>query len=183
MMHRVGPLLAAAAMLCAGCTVVGDPVAAPEPASPTSQTPTIRQTDDAGRRLPFDTKFPDRWSSNNDGTPYEPCTAVSESILRQFKLNPDSAQDTAAANHQTVRGCRWKFQEESADSVAQSVANAPPLNEYRSKHQGLFTFFPDVTIAGRQVLVFQIPDTSDCSAAVRSGNATVDTSASVFATP
>ena len=174
-------LLAISAITCAGCAVAGDPVAAPESASPTSQTPAIRQTDDAGRRLPFDTKFPDRWSSNNDGTPYEPCTSVTESILTQFKLDPQSAEDVAIANHQTVRGCRWRFTSDNANSVAQIAANAPTLDEYRSKNEGIFIFFPDTAIEGRQVQLFKIDDsTPECSAAVRSSNATVDTTVTLY---
>ncbi|MFT4127988.1 MAG: DUF3558 domain-containing protein, partial [Gordonia sp. (in: high G+C Gram-positive bacteria)] len=44
----------------------------------------MRQTDDQGRRLPFDTEFPQRWSDGNDGTSYEPCTALSPDRLTEL---------------------------------------------------------------------------------------------------
>ena len=181
MIRRAGPLLTLATLACAGCAVTGDPVAAPETTAPSSTPPsTIRQTDDTGKRLPFDTAFPDRWSSNNDGTKYEPCTAVSDQTLTRLGLNPASASDTAAANHQTVRGCRWKFIVDSANSLAQSVGNGPTLAEYRSKNDGIFVFLPTITISGREIMRFRIPDTSECTATVRSGGALVHTTVLTF---
>ena len=65
----------------AGCAAVkGRPVPVPLPSSASethaSVEPQIRQTDSMGRPLPFVTLFPNRWSGNNDGTPYEPCTSL-----------------------------------------------------------------------------------------------------------
>ena len=180
MIRLVGPLLAAAAMLCAGCAVTGVPVATPEPASPSTQTPTIRQTDNARQRLPFDTQFPDRWSSNNNGTPYEPCTAVSADTLRRFNLDPTTAKDAAVANHQTIRGCDWEFVDTRSDSLVQTVGNGPSLGEYRAKNESAFIFLPDTTVNGRRVLRFAIGESSECSAAVQSGTAQVITTVFVF---
>lgn len=160
-----------------GCSVPG--LATPEIGSSSSQSQGIRQTDDTGKRLPFDTKWPDRWSINNDGTSYEPCTAVTADTLREFKLDPASVEDVAVANHQTARGCRWEFINDSANTITQHVGNGPPLPEYRSENSEIFNFLPDITIKGRPVLRFQLDDET-CLASVQSGRAIVHSTASTF---
>ena len=167
-------------MLCAGCAVTGDPVAVHESVPPSSQTPAIRQTDDAGRRLPFETKWPDRWSINNDGTSYEPCTGVGERVLRQLNLDPDTASDAAVANGQTARGCEWSYASDKTNKLSQVVGNGPPLAEYRAMNKNDFDFLPDTVVQGRPVLRFVIIGPNECTAAVQSGTAQVITTVYIY---
>lgn len=167
------------ALALASCSVTGEPV--PQVDQPYSPAPTtaIRQTDDQGKKLPFSTKFPDRWSDNNDGTSYEPCTAVAGSTLRQFDLDPTSASDVAVANHQTARGCNWKFANDRANSISQFVGNGPSLDEYRTRNAD-FEFLPDVQIEGRQVLRYRIFGDDQCAATIQSGKSQVLTIAYLY---
>lgn len=147
--------------------------------APSEQT--IRQTDDAGNRLPFTTVFPDRWSTNNDGTPYEPCTTVTKQVLRQFNLDPQSVNDAAVANHQTIRGCEWNFDDNTDNSLSQTVADGESLPWYRNKNRDSFTFLPDIFIDGRRILRFRITNAGfECTTAVQSGGSQVLTAAFIF---
>ena len=65
-----------------------------------------RQTDDHGRDLPFRVTNPRRWNDQNDGTTFEPCTGLTEEILRELMIDPSSAEDAETSDAAT-RGCRW----------------------------------------------------------------------------
>lgn len=171
---------AALALAGAGCNVAGDALPTSGDAAQPTESSTIRQTDDAGNRLPFTTVFPDRWNMNNDGTTYEPCTAVTEPVLLQFKLAPNSVRDAAGANHQTIRGCNWNFADSESNSLTQVAGNGPSLQEYRAKNDPGFAFLPNVSIQGREVLRFRIAGEFQCTAAVQSGRAQVLTTVFMF---
>ncbi|MFV3114764.1 MULTISPECIES: DUF3558 domain-containing protein [Gordonia] len=175
-------------VICAGCTTNGDPIASvssPATAPPTS-TAGIRQTDDAGRSLPFTTEYPNRWSINNDGTPYEPCTQVSDEVVEQFGLRRDSVEDVAGSDFQTARGCRWTYVDDGMSSISQFVGNIlrPQLglDGYKAKNSAGKTWYPDTFINTRRVLVGSI-GAGVCSAYVQSGGAVVVTTVSRFDIP
>ncbi|WP_231742271.1 MULTISPECIES: DUF3558 family protein [unclassified Gordonia (in: high G+C Gram-positive bacteria)] len=167
-----------------GCTTRGAPQSV-STQSTVQSTPTaaIRQTDDAGRHLPFETKFPNRWSINNDGSPYEPCTQVSNKTLRQFGLVVDSAADMAGSDFQTARGCRWKYSDDDMSFVAQFVGDIIRRSEGLTGHKALNlagkTWFPDTSLNGRRVLVSSI-GAGACSVYIQSGSAVVVTTVSRF---
>ncbi|QMU19814.1 DUF3558 family protein [Gordonia rubripertincta] len=160
-------------------TETGQPVAAPSTAAPVSNAQEIRQTDDAGNRLPFETEFPNRWSINNDGSSYEPCTQVSVDVVKRFVLDPDSVGDVAASNFQTARGCEWKYVDDSRSSIAQFVGNLrrpeAGLSGHKESNAAGTTWLPDTEIDGRRVLRESMGP-GDCTVYVRSGNALVITS-------
>ncbi|UPG66351.1 MULTISPECIES: DUF3558 family protein [Gordonia] len=172
-----------AASLASGCSTNGDPAAITS--SPSSSTPiqTIRQTDDAGLRLPFDTDFPNRWSINNDGSPYEPCTQVPTEVLRNFGLNPSSVSDAAASDFQTARGCEWTFVDDNLSAISQYVGDIVHPQDGLDGHKALNSsgteWFSDLVMQGRRVLVGSIAP-SDCAVYVRSGDAVVVTSVIKF---
>lgn len=165
----------------AGCTLPG--AAQPELPRSISSSDIIRQTDAAGNRLPFTTTFPDRWSANNAGTDYEPCTAVTPAILREFNLNPSSVNDAADANHQTIRGCDWTFLDDAANTISQYVGGNGELtlNEYRDKQRGGFDeLMPDMTIKDRPVLRMRNIELGQCTVVIQSGGARVFTTLFVY---
>lgn len=142
----------------------------------TSITVEVRQTDDQGRSLPFKTVFPNRWSFRNNGTSYEPCTAVSSKALRVLGADAASVRDSASADSQTARGCSWTISAGDVKfaSVSQVVGNSPPLSEYKQARAGTVQWMPDISFAGRPALV----GTSligECEIHVRSGSAGVGT--------
>ncbi|MHC3003330.1 DUF3558 family protein [Gordonia sp. GN26] len=167
------------------CDVEGVPSAQPEAmasASSAAAAEPIRQTDDAGNRLPFDTEFPDRWSRNNDGTTYEPCTAVDDEQVRAFGLDPATVEDVAASNHQTARGCQWDLFEGDdilRPSLSQFVGNlegmgVDNLQDYKQLQSTDYNeWLDDVVIAGRTVVVSV--ERGSCDAFVQSGSAVVVT--------
>ncbi|MCR5976575.1 DUF3558 domain-containing protein [Gordonia jinghuaiqii] len=162
-----------------GCSVSGTPASESSRAHHSSSTPLIRQTDDAGRQLPFRTTFPNRWSINNDGTSYEPCTQVSESVVRQFGLDVESVSDVAGSDFQTARGCQWTFANNRLSFLSQSVGNmlSPDggLSAHKEEYSPGVTWLPDIEIVGRHVLLGSMA-ASDCGAYVTSGTAVVVTS-------
>ena len=168
--------------LVVGCSVAGEGQQVTEDSTgATATSTTVRQTDDAGNRLPFDTAFPNRWSINNNGTPYEPCTAIPEETVLSFKLDPKSVRDVAVADHQTVRGCRWVFSDNPANSLGQAVGNGEPsLAQYRHRQREVYEFLPSIEIAGREVLRYRTPNTSECSASIKSRDAQVFTTVLMF---
>ncbi|MGC4934045.1 DUF3558 family protein [Gordonia sp. DT30] len=143
---------------------------------------TIRQTDSEGRHLPFTTKFPDRWNSSNDGTTYEPCTAVTTAILQEFALDPSSVKDTAIANHQTARGCNWTFADNRFGRLSQFLGNGPTLNEYKVSKAPIIRWLPNIQIASRTIAV-GARDEDNCSTYLKSGSAVIVTSASIAINP
>ncbi|WP_411353200.1 DUF3558 family protein [Gordonia bronchialis] len=176
------------ALAVAGCSVRGEPVGVEDASSsvvatlPGTSTVGIRQTDDLGRRLPFTTVFPNRWSGNNDGTSYEPCTAASPAILGEANLDPQTVRDAAVADHQTARGCRWNFVGERLASLGQYLGNlagsdARDLAQYKASKR-VAHWYPDLVIDGRTVASNSLgPDS--CTTFVQSGQAVVATSVSL----
>lgn len=174
------------ALLLAGCGITTSGSA--EPASPlvesrvvdTGAQQDIRQTDDNGQPLPFQTTFPNRWNSGNDGTPYEPCTAASPTLLRALDLDPTSVQDAASADFQTARGCGWRAQSSSRATIDQFVGNQPRLKIYKEQQTATKNWQPDIAISGRTVAVANDPTSPMCDTFVESANALVITSAAVY---
>lgn len=165
-----------------GCATSGSPIPASQHLNSPTSGSTIRQTDDLGRKLPFENEFPNRWSINNDGTTYEPCTAVSENILVRFGLNPESVQDAAASDFQTVRGCEWEFVGSELSAVSQYVGNMlrpeEGLSGYRESNSAATTWLPATQIDGRPVLVNSLGP-GECAVLVESGRAIVFTNVSL----
>ncbi len=171
-----------------GCTQVGvvpgEPTsAAATPSESSDAKAAVRQTDDAGRRLPFTTGFPRRWSNGNDGTTYEPCTAANTSTLQSAGLDPLSVKDAAIADHQTARGCRWSYTGSTFHSLTQIVGNNGPLHEYKLKKSTSFVWRPDTSINMRLVAVGSVPELGECTAMVDSGRAIVFTRMSAYSDP
>ncbi len=165
---------AIAAFAATGCAVDGEPRSATT-ASPLGKTPSeaVRQNDDSGKRLPFTTTFPDRWSRNNDGTKYEPCTALTDAELADTGLDPHSVSDIALANRQTVRGCLWQYASLRNSSLSQGTGNAPTFEERITDRDWYKTSW-DIRIDGRLVMV-DSTGRYDCSTTVKSGDAPVVT--------
>ncbi|MDV7175920.1 DUF3558 family protein [Gordonia amicalis] len=181
-MRNVAGLLLAASLSVlplTACTTTGEAESASPAASLTSAGPTgIRQTDDAGAPLPFENTFPDRWSNNNDGTPYEPCTQVSAVALQTIDIDPSTVEDVAASNHQTARGCTWKFHGDRLSSMSHFVGNLlrpeAGLDGYKELNRAGSTWFADTEIKGRRVLSASMGP-GECSMIVQSGDAVVVT--------
>ena len=172
-------------LLLVGCDASGTAVSeisSQSSASVRASTPeTVRQTDDQGRRLPFTTRFPNRWNENNDGSKYEPCTSVRESALESVNLEPATVEDVAGADKQTARGCRWYFSGERFAQAAQFVGNITEPNRglegYKSQNDG-WRWFPDQVVGGRTIAVSSLGD-DHCATHVLSGLAIVHTSVSL----
>ncbi|MGV9860461.1 DUF3558 domain-containing protein [Gordonia sp. NPDC003425] len=164
--------------LVSSCSTDGNPVAQ-SGVSVTSTTQSIRQTDAQGRRLPFMTRFPNRWNIGNDGTTYEPCTAVAPSVLVSAGLDPSTAQDAALADFQTLRGCRWLYAGSTLGSVSQIVANAENLDAYKQRQSDVLRWFPDQSINGRRVAVGAFHAPGMCIAIVASGKSHVASTVSL----
>lgn len=140
----------------------------------------IRQTDEEGRRLPFTTVFPRRWSNGNNGTTYEPCTAADTAILDAAGLEPSSVKDAAIADQQTARGCRWTFTNREFMSLTQIVGNSDPLEQYKLEAPQSFEWRDDIYIDKRKVAVGAVPDLGECTALTQSGTAIVFTRVSNY---
>lgn len=168
-------------LLGVGCTTTdGQPLRAQSSTAAsettTTQTP-IRQTDAEGRPLPFRTEFPNRWNANNDGTKYEPCTAVSLEVLTENGIRPDTVRDAAASDSQTLRGCEWSLAEGQSSRAHQFVGNLDDPEDgiagYK-KANNYGVWLPDIVISGRAVAVSSL-DGVRCEAFVQSGSAIVST--------
>ncbi|QTI70608.1 DUF3558 family protein [Gordonia polyisoprenivorans] len=144
---------------------------------------TIRQTDSSGNPLPFATKFEDRWSDLNDGSPYEPCTALTGQELLSMGLAPDSVDDVALANHQTARGCLWRFSNSPTSNLSQAVGNYSSLARYKEEYDSTIEWQPDLTIDGRMVAIGIWLGQKSCVTNVQSGTAIVTTSVAVVGAP
>lgn len=140
----------------------------------------VRQTDADGRQLPFTTQFPDRWSKLNDGTAYEPCTALNSRELTDLGLNPTSVRDAAIANHQTARGCSWELIGSPTSIASQDTGNSPPLSAYKRQNVILIDWEPDIILDGRIVAIGTWKDQTSCTTNVQSGSAIVTTSVSIL---
>ena len=151
--HRIAPTLTAVcvsvALACsASCAVSGDPSPAVTDSAPTA-------------------------TINNDGTAYEPCTALSDTELLASGLDPKSVSDAAMANHQTARGCSWRHSGIRLSSIGQITGNKPTFEE-RMKLRSNFKTWWDLTIGGRLVMVD--PDSAaSCTVTVKSGRSPVST--------
>lgn len=181
---RASTLVLLLAVALPGCTTAGHPTASPtNPDSSSLAPPAIRQTDDAGRSLPFKTEFSNRWSINNNGTPYEPCTQVTRDQVDQFQLDAGSIRDAAASDFQTARGCTWTFRDDGRSFLTQAVGNMTEpeqgLDGHKQVNSGGITWYSDVILSGRRVILGSI-NPSDCGAYVRSGDAVVGTSITRF---
>ncbi|WP_414652029.1 MULTISPECIES: DUF3558 family protein [Gordonia] len=184
------PLLVLACVLAlSSCySIDGQPSAEVSPTASTGTAPstdTVRQTDAHGRPLPFNTAFPRRWSNGNDGTTYEPCTAATESILIANNLDPSSARDAAAADHQTARGCIWSLSDRRLASLSQFVGNQSDLDTYKQMNAQFVAWRADISMSGRRVAVATTPSIPECATFVRSGDAIVvsDLTISIDAPP
>ncbi|WP_372512450.1 DUF3558 family protein [Gordonia aquimaris] len=127
--------LVALAALTASCSQPRD--LTPESAPVDSTNPTgsyVRQTDSDGLPLPFVNRMPKRWNSSNDGSPYEPCTAMDQGTAAELGLDLNSVKDAAKVDGQTLRGCEWRYidAEEWSWSAYQMVADYDGLADYKS---------------------------------------------------
>lgn len=180
----INRILLTAILVCTlgGCTVSGQPTRQLS-ASKSSHAlgADIRQTDAARRPLPFSNSFPNRWNGNNDGTSYEPCTADARSAREALGIDESTVRDVAVADHQTARGCRWKFKERRLASLGQSLGNFDgSLSDYKAEPKLVkFSFREDRVIHGRLVSVFTI-ENDTCSVAVKSGKAIIVTSVDII---
>lgn len=149
----------------------------------TTTSTTIRQTADNGLRLPFNTKLPNRWSELNDGTDYEPCTALTYEELTALDIIPSTAADIALANHQTARGCGWSLSEPEYASLNQQVGNSSSLQAYSSRYANVLDWRPSININNRQVLVGVEAEQSSCTTVVQSNRAAVITTVDMPVNP
>ncbi len=164
--------LAVTTLTATACAVHGKPL--PTPLGTTStEIVSVRQTDDLGKRLPFTTQFPNRWSSNNNGTAYEPCTALTTTELADAGVDPQRVKDAALADHQTARGCIWELSDIRNSGISQSVGNKPTF-EQRAGDRRWYRASWDVSVDGRRVLV-DSRDAYTCMTTVKSGTASVAT--------
>jgi hypothetical protein len=165
------------AVTATGCATSSPSVTQPEHSTSTQSSPTTttRQTDEAGRPLPFETEFTERWSNLNDGSAYEPCTTLDSDEVTSLGLDPDSVSDAALANYQTARGCGWQFAEANTSTLSQGVGNDLPLPRYKEKYAVNINWLYDTTISGRAVAVGQQKGLHSCMTAVQSGSAIVTT--------
>ncbi|MGO3326671.1 DUF3558 family protein [Gordonia sp. (in: high G+C Gram-positive bacteria)] len=158
----------------AACTTKSD-----DSIATSSVTSGIRQVDDYGNHLPFDTRHDRRWSSGNDGTKYEPCTTLDDDGLAALNVEPLSAADAAGSNGQTLRGCKWRYTStDTGDrwNLSQFVGNSPGLDFAKTRRSGgINEWLPDETIAGRQVGVHIYTTGDQCDTYVQSGGASVIT--------
>lgn len=139
-----------------------------------------RQTDARGIGLPFVNTFRSRWNSANDGTDYEPCTALSKQELSEIGVDQGSVKDAAGTDGQTLRGCAWKYLNEldsvSRWRISQFVGNSASLKDDKERRSGSFeSWLPDVSVAGRVVGVHQTRSGDNCDTYVQSGLAAVST--------
>ncbi|MDH3052363.1 DUF3558 domain-containing protein [Gordonia sp. 135] len=178
--HAVASLSAVviASLGVSSCATSGTPLPALSSLSTASSESSVRQVDGAGNRLPFETAFPNRWSSNNDGTTFEPCTQVPKAAIEDLGLDENSVDDAAASDFQTARGCQWTFISDGRSRLSQFVGNIngtdTTLSGYKTLNSKTKTWFPDTLVAGRRVLVGSgMP--AECAAIVQSGSAIVTT--------
>ena len=135
-----------------------------------------RQHDSFGNPLPFVTKFFNRWNPGNNGTQYEPCTALAAAEISDLGLDPNSVKDVAIVDGQTARGCTWNAKKPIGEALYlnQKVGNSESLESYKAKYQYLGKWRPDVFIRGRQVGIEE-DGFGGCTTYVQSGEAGVIT--------
>ncbi|QRY63557.1 DUF3558 family protein [Gordonia sp. PDNC005] len=139
----------------------------------------IRQIDDNGLRLPFSTVHSRRWNAANDGTTYEPCTALAATQLEAHGIDPHSVKDAAGTNGQTLRGCSWDYVGDIRTEhwmLSQIVGNSTGLaNDKRMKSTTRDIWLDDQTADGRTVGLHAIAPNIQCDTYVQSGKAAVTT--------
>ncbi|WP_350339613.1 DUF3558 family protein [Gordonia sp. (in: high G+C Gram-positive bacteria)] len=158
----------------------------PDLTVPTSSTQTsagIRQTDAAGTTLPFETSFEKRWNSSNDGTTYEPCTAVDQEVADTVGLDLSTTADAALVSGQTLRGCTWNYAGEGIGgwTADQVVGDFESLESYKEDNK-FFDWHPDITLNNRKVGIAAMNDTS-CFTYVQSNDSGVATGAAYHRVP
>ncbi|MGK2379011.1 DUF3558 domain-containing protein [Gordonia tangerina] len=164
----------AVALALSACTASGP---ATEQPSMTLHSSAIRQTDEAGNALPFENTYPKRWNASNDGTPYEPCTAVDREVAAEIGLDFSTSKDAASVSGQTLRGCRWQYIDEDVSGwrANQVIGDFESLESYKAMNE-VFTWLPEIQIDGRRVGVAHQNDFS-CFTYVQSGGSGVVTEA------
>ncbi|WP_336820041.1 DUF3558 family protein [Gordonia sp. MMO-8] len=140
----------------------------------------VRQTDSLGKELPFDTSHPRRWNAANNGTPYEPCTALTASELAELGIDARSAEDAAGTDGQTLRGCIWDFVDSRAPAniwtLHQIVANSDSLVAHQKRVGGSTrTWHPNMQLGDRTIGVVSIPPAMRCETYAQSSLAGVST--------
>lgn len=172
--RSVLPLVPLVLALLAGCATHEDG----QPVVPSALSSKVRQVDDSGRTLPFQTSHSRRWNGANDGTVYEPCTAVGLEELARLSIDPTTATDAAGTDGQTLRGCRWRYitGKHSGWSIAQFVGNSASLAADKAKFRsGDDIWLADLSINGRVVGLHRSAQLADCDTYVQSGRAGVHT--------
>ncbi|WP_423132894.1 DUF3558 family protein [Gordonia malaquae] len=150
---------------------------------PTADT-TVRQVDDLGNRLPFATKHSRRWNSGNNGSSYEPCTALASVDLDNLGVDPDSAKDAAGTNGQTLRGCEWKYKGRTDRTLSQFVGNSVSLAHAQSRRSDRSDVWqPKLRIGTRTVGVHINTTGGQCDTYVQSRGAGVITMVFEFSDP
>lgn len=171
----VWTIVGVSGLVLSGCSTSGEPTPVPSSSAPVT-APKIRQIDDEGRQLPFQTTLPNRWSINNNGTGYEPCTQVPANVVVRFGFEPATVKDAAASDFQTARGCTWTSSLDGRSSLSQIVGNIldpeDGLSGYKKLHSPATTWFPDGQVHGRRVLVGSTMR-GECAVIVQSGDAVV----------
>lgn len=169
--------LACISVATVGCAPATDVLQVSSPKSFTREA--IRQTDDQGRRMPFETKHDRRWNRANDGSPYEPCTALSSLELHSLGVDASTVRDAAGTNGQTLRGCRWNALSTGRPipwSISQFVGNSEGLaDDKKRRSTAIDVWFDDVVVEGRVVGVHRMRDGFTCDTYVQSGRAGVST--------
>jgi hypothetical protein len=165
--------VAALLLLLTGCgvEVTGTPAV---PAATTLSTTAATATTGTPIPLPFETTFPDRWNGANDGSPFEPCVAFSDSELVRFRIDPATIEDAAIVNGQGIRGCRWLMPD--LFSISSLVTNSDSLNSYRDGTKEN-NWRANLEVNGRVVGLFATEHgvSSTCSTYVQSYSAGVVT--------
>ncbi|MFM9378526.1 DUF3558 family protein [Gordonia sp. VNK21] len=150
----------------------------PAQSVPSAENTEIRQVDDLGRRLPFETRHAHRWNPANNGTVYEPCTALTVRELESLGVAASTVRDAAGTDGQTLRGCTWDYRAGSlADwRISQFVGNSASLSAEKERAStAVDIWLPDVLIGERAVGVHHFSDGSSCDTYVQSGRAAVTT--------
>ncbi len=177
----MGSLLAVGTIVVAslGCGVDSDS----NVEAPSSTSVVIRQTDDAGKPLPFENTFPKRWNSSNDGTPYEPCTAVDQDVADEVGLDLSTTADAASVSGQTLRGCSWDYAGEIIGgwNANQIVADFQSLESYKRNNPN-FTWRENIVVNDRIVGIASLNQTS-CFTYVQSNDSGVSTGAAYHTLP
>ncbi|MET9328684.1 DUF3558 domain-containing protein [Tsukamurella sp. NPDC003166] len=153
------------ALVVGGCsvTVPGEPAAA-------------RSNRTSARPLPFSPTVKNRTNDRNDGTPFEPCSAYSDSELHVLDIDPTSVQDAAQVDSANYRGCRWREAGYTAarggGDYSQIVGLKMSLKQYKH-HMSTKRWQTDRMVDGRRLALYS--ENNYCSAVFASEQAIVVT--------